>query len=140
MQSKPLKITDNLFSKKLNEGSFFEKEIKVSDKDLATKLGTAHIELVSTSSLIAYLEQCCAEMTDEYLLDGLVTVSAEVNFKHLHPVKTGETIYCRSILKFIDTNKLFFDIVVTNSKEISIGIGAHERYIVDRKSFLGEVK
>ncbi|MBS2097638.1 thioesterase family protein [Carboxylicivirga linearis] len=138
MESTPKKITDNLFKEKLSEGTSYEKEVIVNETDLATRLGTAHIELISTSALIAYVEQCCAEMADEYLLDGLVSVSAEVNFKHLFPVKSGETIYCRSVLKFIDTNRLFFDVVVLNDKEISVGIGAHERYIVDRKSFLGE--
>nr|WP_319398096.1 hotdog domain-containing protein [uncultured Carboxylicivirga sp.] len=140
MDSRSLKITDNLFVTKLNEGTTYEKEVVVCDNDLATQLGTAHIELISTSSLIAYVEQCCAEMVDEYLLNGLVTVSAEVNFKHLFPVKTGETIYCKGVLKFIETNRLFFDVVVMNDKDISVGIGAHERYIVNRKSFLGETE
>ena len=138
MSLKPIKITDNLFKLKLAEGTIYEKKFKIKNSDLASSMGTAHIELMSTSSLIAYLEQCCAEMVDDYLLEGLVTVSAEINLKHLYPVKTGEVIYCKAILKFIDTNKLFFDIAVTNEKDISIGIGAHERYIVDRISFLGQ--
>lgn len=137
MKTKPLQVSDNLFKQHLAEGTVYEKEIQIVNSDLAISLGTAHIELLSTSSLIAYLEQCCAEMVDEYLLDGLVTVSAEINFKHLYPVKKDEIIYCKAILKFIEDNKLFFDLAVTTPKGISVGIGAHERYIVDRMSFLG---
>ncbi len=138
MNSKSLRITDNLFQRRLAEGTIFEKQVQVGDSDLATSLGTAHIELMSTSALIAYLEQCCAEMVDDYLLEGLVTVSAEINLKHLFPVKKTEIIYCKAILKYIDENKLFFDIAVNNEKGISVGIGAHERYIVNRASFLGQ--
>ncbi len=138
MNSKVYKTTDNLFTKKVKEGIALEKKFQVKGDHLASHLGTGKFKLLSTASMIAYLEICCVELIEEYLLDGLDTVSAEINVKHLFPVKEGEFIHCKAILKFIDNNKLFFDIAVINDKGISIGIGAHERYIVDYKSFIGE--
>lgn len=138
MKPKVFKITDNLFTKEVKEGTVLEKKFEVEANHLASQMGTSHFELLSTAAMIAYLEKCCVDLIQDFLHEGLATVSAEVNVKHLYPVKLGEIVFCKAILKFIDGNKLFFDVAVLNEKGISVGIGAHERYIVDFKSFIGE--
>lgn len=138
MNSKIFKLTDNFYKTALAEGTVFEKHVTIEDDKLAVKLGSNDIKILSTAGLIAIIEQTCFLMVSNYLLDDLITVSAEVNFKHIHPVKVGDRITAQATLKFIEGNILFFDISILDKDGVTMGVGAHERYIVHGKGFVGE--
>ncbi|MCU4176127.1 thioesterase family protein [Carboxylicivirga sp. N1Y90] len=118
------------------KGIILEKNIVVEKKDLATTLGTGRVPYLSTAAMIVFMEQCCVELIEPNLINGVDSLSVEMNVKHFHPVAEGESIKCKAHLKFIDERKLFFDVAVLNSTGKSIGIGAHERYLIDHDEFL----
>ncbi|WP_430809942.1 MULTISPECIES: thioesterase family protein [unclassified Carboxylicivirga] len=124
----------------LSVGSQIEKDIIVQKSDLATSLKTGQVPFISTAAIIVYMEQCCVELIHPSLPIGYDTVSTEMNVRHLHPAQAGETLICRAHLKFLEDKKLFFDVAMLNKKGESIGIGAHERYIVCHKSFVEKHK
>ncbi len=122
----------------LSVGSQTEQPIIVKKEDLATHLKTGKVPFIATAAMIVYMEQCCVSLIDPNLPVGYDTVSTEMNVRHLHTAKVGEEIICRAHLKFMEGKKLFFDVAMVNKKGDSIGIGAHERYIVCHKTFVDE--
>ncbi len=122
----------------LSIGTQVDRKIKVLKEDLATHLKTGKVPFISTAAMIVYMEQCCVALIDPNLPVGYDTVSTEMNVRHLHTAKIGEEIICRAHLKFMEGKKLFFDVAMLNMDGESIGIGAHERYIVCHKTFIEE--
>lgn len=122
----------------LSVGSQTEKYITVRKEDLATSLRTGQVPFLSTAAMIVYMEQCCVALIDPNLPVGYDTVSTEMNVRHLHTAKLNEEVICRAHLKFMEDKKLFFDVAMVNKNGVSIGLGAHERYIVCHTTFIEE--
>ena len=122
----------------LNEGIQLTVEHVVEQAQLAASIGTGQVNVLATSAMIAIMEKTCVELIASGMPEGCDSVSAEMNVKHLNPVKEGDTILCKAHLKFIDVNKLFFDVVVLDSHHNTIGIGAHERFVVDLSQFMAK--
>ncbi|WP_439185464.1 thioesterase family protein [Carboxylicivirga taeanensis] len=122
----------------LSVGSQTDRSIIIQKVDLASSLQTGKVPFLSTAAMIIYMEQCCVSLIDPNLPFGYDTVSTEMNVRHLHTAKLGEEVICRAHLKFMEGKKLFFDVAMVNKKGESIGIGAHERYIVCHNTFVEE--
>ena len=112
---------------------------EVKDSDTAKFLGSGDVEVLSTPSMIAYMENTALTGVAPYLPDGLTTVGIRVNVKHLAPAPKGAKI--RVVAKLIeqDRRKLVFEVKAFWGEEL-IGEGIHERFIVDRIKFLEKVK
>jgi len=123
----------------LDEGIQLTTEHIVDKSQLATSLGTGQVNVLATSAMIAIMEKTCVDLIASGMPEGCDSVSAEMNVKHLNPVKEGATIICKAHLKFIDINKLFFDVVVLDAKHDTIGLGAHERFVVEHDQFLAQL-
>jgi len=117
-------------------GIHIEQNVRVRREDLASHLKTGKVPFISTAAMIVYMEQCCVALIDPNLPVGYDSVSSEMNVRHLNTAIENEEIICRSHLKFIEGNKLFFDVAMVNKNGESIGIGAHERYIICHNSFV----
>ena len=113
-------------------------DITVRKEDLACHLKTGKMPFISTAAMIAYMEQCCVALIDANLPVGYDSVSTEMNVRHLHTAKMGTEVICRAHLKFVEGQKLFFDVAMLSKNGESIGIGAHERCIVCHKTFVDE--
>lgn len=120
----------------LKEGMTHSVETRITNIDLADFLGTAKVQVLSTSSLIRFMEKAAFSMLKEYIPAGFASVSTEINIKHLLPTYQNVRIKCNVHLKFIDGNKLFFDIAVVNEADDLVARGAHERRIVNVEKFL----
>jgi len=123
----------------LNEGIQLSVEHIVEKAELASSTGTGQVNVLATSAMISIMEKTCVDLIASGMPEGCDSVSAEMNVKHLNPVKEGDTIICRAHLKFIDINKLFFDVVVLDTKHNTIGLGAHERFVVEHDQFLSQL-
>ncbi len=117
--------------KKIQEGLRHTVTKKISDKDLASKVGTSKRDYLSTSALILFIEQSISSFIEPYLSKDETTVSSEINIKHFRPAFENENIRCTVHLKYIDNQKLFFNVAVLNEKHQEVAIGAHSRIIID---------
>ena len=120
---------------KIEEGLRLTLEKRVENDELAATIGTSKVMALSTSSLILFMEKAVSMLIEPYLEEGTETVSSEINIKHFKPVGEGELIRCLVHLKFIEKNKLFFDVAILDEGHEEIAIGAHSRYIVQLDSF-----
>ena len=127
-------------SNALEEGLRLTLEKRVEQSDLASTQETSHVEALSTSKLIMFIERAVATLIAPYLDEGQDTVSSEINIKHFKPVGLGGKVRCIVHLKFIDRKKLFFDIAVFDEYHEEVAIGAHSRYIINLDEFKKTLK
>ncbi|PZX13044.1 putative thioesterase [Breznakibacter xylanolyticus] len=120
------------YSPALVEGIVYHEEKVISENDLDTYWGIGKLNVMATPVLIAFMEQSVIKMISPYINPEYETICFEMNVKHLQAVEKNETIICNVHLKYIDEEKLFFDVVVLNCQSEKIGIGAQERIIVQR--------
>ena len=97
--------------------------------------GTLPVKVLSTPGMISMMERCSSILAFENLPDGKATVGFEVCIKHVAAVGEGSTctVYAR-LDDVIDDRKLRFTVEVREGDR-TIGVGTHERRVVDRAGF-----
>jgi fluoroacetyl-CoA thioesterase len=93
--------------------------------------GTIGISVLSTPGMIAMMERNASILSFENLPDGKATVGFEVCVKHV--AAAGQGARCTTHAKLrevVDGRKLRFDVEVREG-ERTIGVGTHERRVVD---------
>jgi predicted thioesterase len=92
--------------------------------------GTIEASVLSTPGMISMMEGGATALAYQHLPDGWATVGFEVCVKHVAAAAEGATCQIRATLReVIDGRKLRFEVEVTEG-ERTIGIGTHERRIV----------
>lgn len=115
------------------------KEYKVKTEHAAKHVGSGEVEVLSTPSMIAFMEAASLECVQRYLPDNLTTVGTMVNVRHLRPAPVGATIVVETQLVKKEGKRLLFD-VKAYWKQVLIGEGKHERYVVDKEKFLEKLR
>ncbi len=106
-------------------------EFEVEGQLLTDVGGTIGISVLSTPGMIAMMERNAAVLTFEHLPEGKATVGFEVCVKHV--AAAGEGARCTTHAKLreiVDGRKLRFDVEVREGDR-TIGVGTHERRVVD---------
>jgi len=97
--------------------------------DVGGSLGT---EVLSTPGMIAMMERTSAMMVRPALADGKATVGFEVNVRHVGAARKGDRCTVHSRLEeIVDGRKLRFKVEVTSQDGRTIGVGRHERRVID---------
>lgn len=112
---------------------------EVGLNDLASNMGSGSIDVLSTPSLVAFMERTAMESVAGYLGHGESTVGAMINIRHIRPTLAGETIRCTAKLDGIEGKRLSFYIEASGDSGL-IGEGRHDRYIIDEAAFMNKLK
>ncbi len=123
----------------LPKGVSLKKKFRVTEEHTAKHIGSGEVEVLSTPSMILFMEATSLELAQKYLTENLTTVGTRVDVKHLNPVPVGEEVEVESKLINQEGRKLVFEVRAT-WKGLVIGEGIHERFIVDRAKFLEKVR
>ena len=112
-------------------------EFTVADRLLTDVGGTLGVKVLSTPGMIGMMERCASKLAFENLPDGKATVGFEVCVKHVAAAAEGAscTVHAR-LDEIVDGRKLRFAVEV-RAGERTIGVGTHERRVVDRAGFGG---
>lgn len=106
-------------------------EFEAIDRLLTDVGGTIGAKVLSTPGMIAVMERTSAVLSLQHLPEGKVTVGFEVCVKHVAAAAEGARCNVRSTLReIVDGRKLRFDVEVTDG-ERTIGVGTHERRVID---------
>lgn len=124
---------------KVKEGMVSTREIYVTENNVASKLGSGNIDVFSTPSMIALMENTSKSCVDLHLPFGYTTVGIEVNVKHIKASSIGMKIRCEASLVKVDKKKLVFNVEAWDEKG-KIGEGNHIRYIVNSEEFMKKVQ
>jgi fluoroacetyl-CoA thioesterase len=99
--------------------------------------GTLPVQVLSTPGMIAMMERCASILAYENLPDGQATVGFEVCVKHVAAAPEGSRCTVRARLEeVVDGRKLRFSVEIKEG-ERTIGVGTHERRVIDRSAFGG---
>ena len=107
-------------------------EFEVEGRLLTDVGGTLGSEVLSTPGMIAMMERNAAMLAFDHLPEGKATVGFEVCVKHVAGALLGQRCTVHAELReVVDDRKLRFDVEVREG-ERTIGVGTHERRVVDR--------
>jgi fluoroacetyl-CoA thioesterase len=112
-------------------------EFTVDGRLLTDVGGTLPVKVLSTPGMISMMERCASILAFENLPDGKATVGFEVCIKHVAAAGEGSgcTVHAR-LDDVIDERKLRFAVEVREGDR-TIGVGTHERRVVERAGFGG---
>ncbi len=103
----------------------------VEDRLVTDVGGTIGASVLSTPGMVAVMERNSAILSYQHLPEGKATVGFEVCIKHVAAAAEGSGCTVRSTLReVVDGRKLRFDVEVTEG-ERTIGVGTHERRVID---------
>jgi len=107
-------------------------EFDVEGQLLTDVGGTLRAEVLSTPAMIAMMEHTASQLVYPRLPDGKATVGFEVCVKHVAGAPRGTHCTATARLEeIVDGRKLRFAVEVTAADGRTIGVGSHERRIVD---------
>lgn len=94
--------------------------------------GTLDFAVLSTPAMIGMMEHTASELVQPRLSDGRATVGFEVCIKHVAGAPKGTNCTARARLdEVVDGRKLRFAVEVTAKDGRTIGVGTHERRVVE---------
>ena len=95
--------------------------------------------VVSTPSLVGFLERTARQTLAPHLDADERSVGIEIDIRHLAPTPVGQTIHCRAQVIAVEDRKVTFQIEARDAHEI-IMRGLHKRAIIRTESFSRRVK
>lgn len=109
-------------------------EFEVAGRLLTDVGGTLGFSVLSTPAMIAMMERTAAMLVHPHLPEGRATVGFEVCVKHVGAAAEGTRCVARARLReFRDGRKLRFDVEVLGPDGRTIGVGTHERRMIDAR-------
>lgn len=110
------------------------REFEVQGRLLTDVGGTLPARVLSTPGMIAMMERTASRLVMPALEPGKATVGFEVCIKHVASAPEGSRCTASARLEeIIDDRKLRFEVEVVAGDGRTIGVGRHERRIVDGK-------
>jgi fluoroacetyl-CoA thioesterase len=114
-----------------------EHEFEVEGRLLTDVGGTLGAEVLSTPGMIAMMERTASRLVHPNLPQGKATVGFEVCVKHVAAALEGASCTVSAELReVIDERRLRFEVEVREGDR-TIGVGTHERRVVDVASHAG---
>ncbi len=121
-------------SRSLEPGIEASDEFEVEGRLLTDVGGTIGFSVLSTPAMIAMMERTAAMLVYPKLGDGKATVGFEVCVRHVASAPAGSRCTARARLdEILDGRKLRFAVEVVAEDGHTIGVGTHERRIIDAR-------
>jgi len=123
------------FEEILKPGLEATKTETVTEKNVASIVGSGGLDVYATPAMIALMEISAFSAVAPYLPPPWSTVGTELNVKHLSATPKGMTVSARAELLGIEGRALSFKVEAFDEKG-KIGEGLHQRFIVDMEKFM----
>lgn len=119
-------------------GMEYELFYQVEEKHTASQIGSGAVRVLSTPSMIGFMERTSHQFLASYLPDRLSSVGVHVEISHLAPTPVGATVKVRCKVTQVEGNQVGFDVEAWDDVE-KIGAGKHLRIIIEQDRFLKRV-
>jgi fluoroacetyl-CoA thioesterase len=106
---------------------------------LASAVGSGGLDVLSTPSMIALMENAACRAVDSRLPPGQTTVGTRLDVRHLAASAHGVAIRARAELVEVHGRQLIFSVEAFDAQE-KIGEGTHERAVVERTRLLARAQ
>lgn len=92
--------------------------------------------VLSTPSMIGFMEEAATAVAQAQLDDGETTVGTHVDVSHESAARLGDTVTFLARLTAVDDRRLTFEVSATAGERV-IGRGTHLRHVINRSRFSG---
>ena len=123
----------------LSPGLALDLEFEVRPEHSAAHIGSGSVQVLSTPSMIAFIEITSLKLLDTHLPQGHSSVGARVDIRHLAPSPVGCTVRVSAEITAVDGRKVTLDVNAREGDK-QIGAGTHERAVIDVERFLGGIQ
>ncbi|RLE60320.1 MAG: thioesterase [Thermoprotei archaeon] len=123
----------------LRKGLIHVEKFKVKEEHLAKHVGSGELAVLSTPSLIAFMEKTCRTLAGKYLPEKQTTVGVHVDIKHFKPTPLGGEVEVKAELISVDGKRLTFWVEAWYN-QAKIAHGIHERHIIDKEKFVEKIQ
>ena len=114
----------------------FKQKHTVKPQETALAVGSGSLEVFSTPSLSALMENTAIQALAPDLDEGETTVGAEMYVVHLKASKVGEILTAKAEVKAHEGRSIFITIEVKNECCDVVGRAKHTRVVVNPEKFM----
>ena len=107
----------------------------VRTEHTAAHLGSGAVMVLSTPSMILFMEVVARKLLDEHLPDGYSSVGVHVDVHHRAPARVDTEVTASTEILRIEGNRVTLAVKVVQG-QTTIGEGQHTRYVVETERFL----
>lgn len=115
-------------------GATLQKEITVTEAQLARAVGSGDVAVYATPMMLALMEGAAAELLASFLDEGETSVGTMISSTHTAATPAGMKVTATAELTAAEGRKACFQIRAQDEAGL-IGEGTHERFVVYREKF-----
>jgi fluoroacetyl-CoA thioesterase len=111
----------------------------VEEQHSALHIGSGSMGVLSTPSMIGFMEITARQLLDEHLPETHTTVGVQVNVAHKAACPLGAEVEARVEVREVEGRRVRLAVEVWRG-ETQLGAGEHARAIVEKARFLDKVQ
>lgn len=115
-------------------GKIREEIFTVGATNLASHVGSGSVSVLSTPSMIGFMEATALHLLAEHLPAGFSSVGIHVNVSHLAPSLPGAAIRVSAEVQSLEGSLVEFAVQAWDAGEL-VGEGTHRRAIIEEARF-----
>jgi predicted thioesterase len=103
----------------------------------APSIGSGGLMVYATPAMIRLMEHASWSSVEGCMQEGYSTVGTSMNVRHISASPVGAHIRCECELSEVDGRRLVFKVAAYDESGL-VGVGVHERYIVNTDRFMAK--
>jgi fluoroacetyl-CoA thioesterase len=123
----------------LQIGLSSEKEMIVTENDLASVSGNIGAEVLSTHCLVLLMELAARQVVEGRIPEDKITLGTRVDIRHFSATLVGSRVRAVAHLIAIEHHRLYFHVTAYDDVE-KLAEGENEPVIVSRNLFLKKIR
>lgn len=127
------------FKEHIEVGRIRQETFLVEEIHTAYHIGSGDEKVLSTPSMISFMEQVSNRLISDVLPEDDMSVGIQVDIKHLAPTPVNTQIRVQVEVIKIEKKRILLKVEAWDSVD-KIGEGTHRRAIVDKAIFMARVK
>ncbi len=124
---------------RLRSGLSGEASVVVDESNTAIALGSGSVPVFATPAMAALVEAAAVQAVAEVINGDQTTVGVYLDLQHLAATPVGLKVRAEAKLVNVEGRRLTFRVTAYDDVE-QIGIGSHQRMLVDTDRFLARTK
>ena len=117
----------------------FEGKYTILEENSAKNMGIGDLDVLSTPSLVAFMENAAKNYLNNFLPQELGIVGSNININHLAPTLIGNTITITGKVTEIIKDKIINFSIEAYEGNKKIGTANHTRVIINNNKFIEKI-
>ena len=114
----------------------FEESYVVKNENSAEIMGSGDLAVLSTPSLVAFMENAAKNYLNKFLPEEMGSVGSNINIDHIAPTLIGNSITVRGKITEVIKEKIIKCSIEAYERDKKIGNAEHTRVIINNTKFL----